>query len=161
MLLASLTMCFLTTFMFTQLSTPLGLGAAVVIFSFFVSLSMALVCYTSWFSLLLFMLFLSGMMIIFIYVCSLASNETHFYSVTFIYLVLAFTFFMAFSYEVNKLMGVSGMLVSSSDSAILMCKVYSFSVYMFIMLLIIYLLITLIVVVKICVISEGPVRIKK
>nr|QQQ88773.1 NADH dehydrogenase subunit 6 [Hyalella tiwanaku] len=161
MLLAFLTMCFLTTFMFTQLSSPLGLGAAVVIFSFFVSVSMALVCYTSWFSLLLFMLFLSGMMIIFIYVCSLASNETHFYSVTFIYLVMAFTFFMVFSYEVNKLMGVSGVLVYMSDSAILMCKVYSFSVYTFIVLLITYLLVTLIVVVKICVISDGPVRIKK
>lgn len=122
---------------------------------------MALTCYTSWFSLLLFILFLSGIIIIFIYVCSLASNETHFYSFNLAYLIIALTVYGVFNNETSKLMVTRSLLISETDRSILIHKVYSFSVYMFIVLLITYLLVTLIVIVKISTVREGPVRTKK
>nr|QQQ88656.1 NADH dehydrogenase subunit 6 [Hyalella tiwanaku] len=161
MLLISLSISVVLACMFTQVSSPLGLAVIVVMFSLFISMNMSLICSTSWFSLLLFMLFLSGMMIIFIYVCSLASNETHFYSFSVIYLVLIFMVLIMFSPVINSLMTVGSDLLSKTDTCILMHKVYSFSVYLFTLALIIYLLITLIVAVKICMVSDGPVRTKK
>nr|QQQ88890.1 NADH dehydrogenase subunit 6 [Hyalella tiwanaku] len=161
MLLISLSVSVVLSCMFTQISSPLGLGIIVIMFSLFISVSMSLVCVTSWFSLLLFMLFLSGMMIVFIYVCSLASNEIHFYSFSVIYLMLSFMALITLSPAINSLMTISSDLFSKTDSCALMYKVYSFSVYLFTLALIIYLLVTLIVVVKICTVSEGPVRTKK
>nr|QQQ88877.1 NADH dehydrogenase subunit 6 [Hyalella kochi] len=161
MLLVFLSMSFISAFMFTQISSPLGLGGVVLIFSFFISLSMSVICVTPWFSLLLFMLFLSGMMIIFIYVCSLASNESHFYLFSLVYLMVLLGVSMLFSAEIDTLAMASSDLWFETEGSSLMYKVYSFSVYLFSVMLIIYLLITLIVVVKISVISESPVRAKK
>nr|QQQ88643.1 NADH dehydrogenase subunit 6 [Hyalella cajasi] len=161
MLSATLSLCLTTVFLFSQMSSPLGMGAVVIIFSFFISLSMSLICTTSWFSLLLFMLFLSGMMIIFMYVCSLASNEAHYYSFGAVYAVLGLLMLSLIGSETSKATAVSGLLSIEAKSSFLMYKIYSFSVYLFAVVLIIYLLITLIAVVKISVVSEGPVRTKK
>nr|QQQ88851.1 NADH dehydrogenase subunit 6 [Hyalella latimana] len=161
MLLVFLSLSFISAFMFTQISSPLGLGGVVIIFSFFVSLSMSVICATPWFSLLLFMLFLSGMMIIFIYVCSLASNESHFYMFSLVYLMALLGVSMLFSGEIDTLVMVSSGLCFEAENSSLMYKVYSFNVYLFSVMLIIYLLITLIAVVKISVVSESPMRAKK
>nr|QQQ88682.1 NADH dehydrogenase subunit 6 [Hyalella kochi] len=161
MLFMSLNLSFISAYMFTMVSSPLGLGIIVIIFSFFISMSMSLLCVTSWFSLLLFMLFLSGMMIIFVYICSLASNENYFYSISVGYLMLLFSLLLLIYPDTNKLMTISSMNYTEMDSAVLMYKVYSFNTYMFAVVLIIYLLITLLAVVKLSVISESPLRSKK
>nr|QQQ88708.1 NADH dehydrogenase subunit 6 [Hyalella sp. n. 1 FZ-2021] len=153
--------CLSLSFMFMQLATPLSLGAIVVVFSFFVSVSMVLICSTPWFSFLLFMLFLSGMMIIFIYVSSLASNELYFYSPYFFILVLLCLSPVLLKNETNKLMNMSDLSASATNNYFIMYKAYSFSVCLFTMLLIIYLLITLIVVVKNSTMEEAPLRAKK
>nr|QQQ88942.1 NADH dehydrogenase subunit 6 [Hyalella cajasi] len=161
MLPATLSLCLTSVFLLSQMSSPLGMGVIVIIFSFFISLSMSLICATSWFSLLLFMLFLSGMMIIFMYVCSLASNEAHYYSFGAVYVVLALLMLSLIGPEISGTAAVSGLLSVEVKSSFLMYKIYSFSVYLFAVMLIVYLLITLIAVVKISAVSEGPVRTKK
>nr|QQQ88799.1 NADH dehydrogenase subunit 6 [Hyalella armata] len=153
--------CLSLSFMFMQLVTPLSLGAIVVVFSFFISVSMVLICSTPWFSFLLFMLFLSGMMIIFIYVSSLASNELYFYSPYFFILALLWLSPVLLKNETNKLMNMSDLSASATNNYFIMYKAYSFSVCLFTMLLIIYLLITLIVVVKNSTMEEAPLRAKK
>nr|QQQ88929.1 NADH dehydrogenase subunit 6 [Hyalella franciscae] len=161
MMLLWLSGCLSLSFMFTQLSTPLSLGALVVVFSFFVSMSMFLLCPSPWFSFLLFMLFLSGMMIIFIYVSSLASNELHFYSPYFFILGLFWVSPIFLKNEMNKLMFMNELSVASMDNYFIMHKMYSFSVCLFTMVMIVYLLITLIVVVKNSTMVEAPLRSKK
>nr|QQQ88669.1 NADH dehydrogenase subunit 6 [Hyalella cajasi] len=161
MLPVTLSLCLTSVFLFSQMSSPLGMGVIVIIFSFFISLSMSLICATSWFSLLLFMLFLSGMMIIFMYVCSLASNEAYYYSFGAAYVVLGLLMLSLIGPEISGAATVSGLLLVEAKSSFLMYKIYSFSIYLFAVVLIVYLLITLIAVVKISAVSEGPVRTKK
>nr|YP_009379689.1 NADH dehydrogenase subunit 6 [Gammarus fossarum]ARQ82008.1 NADH dehydrogenase subunit 6 [Gammarus fossarum] len=61
--------------LFMTLNTPLIMAAVITIQALLVSFSTYNIALTSWFSFILFLVFISAMMIIFVYVSSLASNE--------------------------------------------------------------------------------------
>lgn len=54
---------------------PLAIGLALLMQTLFIALSTGLVAPSFWFSYILFLVFLGGMLVLFIYVASLASNE--------------------------------------------------------------------------------------
>nr|QXU57646.1 NADH dehydrogenase subunit 6 [Cherax punctatus] len=153
--------------LFTTLSHPLSMGLTLLIQTILICILSGLFSSSFWFSYILFLIFLGGMLILFIYVSSLASNES---------------FKMRFS---SGLMVVFSLLITlplvSLDPLLLTSKFYNSSVFLSLsnkinpiylststiysspstsltIFMISYLLLTLIVVVKIINISSSPLR---
>ena len=138
--------------------------------TFFICLLSGFITKTFWFSYVLFLIFLGGILVLFIYVTSLASNEIFNFSLkllTFrlinfglIYLILIFidkniliTYII--NHENNSLTQISNFLIENS---LILNKLYNFPINIITILLIIYLFLTLIAVVKITNVFEGPLR---
>nr|QXT45874.1 NADH dehydrogenase subunit 6 [Cinygmina sp. 07BF96] len=155
---------------FTTMNHPLAMGLVLLCQTLIIALLTGLLAPTFWFSYILFLVFLGGMLVLFIYVTSLASNEM-------------------FSISSQSLIGVSlvgGCLITfsllndpsswlspelseqilqpqtqlMSDLSTLLLKLYSAPSFYLTLLLVVYLFLTLIAVVTITQIHEGPLRSK-
>nr|UEV85631.1 NADH dehydrogenase subunit 6 [Thalamita sima] len=153
------------SFLFTRLVHPLSMGLTLLIQTILISLAAGLATYSYWFSYILFMIFLGGMLVLFIYVTSLASNE----SFSFSYSTLAASLIILFSLVPLTLiwdyffnMFSAQLPLSSLDmetsNVFIISWIYSINLMNFTLFIIIYLLLTLIVVVKITNLFKGPLR---
>nr|YP_002808533.1 NADH dehydrogenase subunit 6 [Scylla olivacea]ACO07213.1 NADH dehydrogenase subunit 6 [Scylla olivacea]ADK72520.1 NADH dehydrogenase subunit 6 [Scylla serrata] len=151
--------------LFTRLVHPLSMGLTLLIQTILISLSAGLMTYTYWFSYILFMIFLGGMLVLFIYVTSLASNE----SFSFSYSSLAFSIsliliFIPLSIFYDPLLNETltnsplSSLTLNSSNVFIISWIYSTNLMNFTLFIILYLLLTLIVVVKISNLFKGPLR---
>nr|YP_009112544.1 NADH dehydrogenase subunit 6 [Paranephrops planifrons]CEK40194.1 NADH dehydrogenase subunit 6 [Paranephrops planifrons] len=153
--------------LFTALTHPLSMGLILLIQTTLICIASGLFNSSFWFSYILFLIFLGGMLIIFIYIASLASNEAfkiNFFFSLFILppslislllimldpFILPSNFFL-FSPQMFFNNKINFSLTASST-------IYSSSSLLLTSFMIMYLLFTLIVVVKIINISCGPLR---
>nr|URX54120.1 NADH dehydrogenase subunit 6 [Cryptotermes sp. 6 AB-2022a] len=155
-----LTMSTLSGMAFTQMNHPLAMGMMLLLQTAMMCLISGLMHQSFWFQYILFMVFIGGMLVLFIYVASLASNEM-------------------FSMSTKMMMTLMGMMTAStmiknqpilnssdstmynttSDEIILMTsKLYNQPSGTLTILAALYLLMTLVVVVKITNVSKGPLR---
>jgi NADH-ubiquinone oxidoreductase chain 6 len=146
---------------FLQLSRPLRLGAVVVAFSLLARLSIYLISPTVWFSLLLVLLFLSGIMVIFVYVASLAHNEPYLYHLSYGLLTIILISSVFILSEKREWGFLRELRLTDLSPHFIVYKAYSFGIYLFTALIIVYLFIRLVVVVKLATSREVPLRIKK
>lgn len=153
---------FLTAVFFILLRTPLRLGLTVALLSFFVSIIIVLLMPSSWFSFLLLIVFLSGIMVLFVYVASLASNEIFTSSwAELLVIILGSVLIITIITYKNPFISSERGLDLNRINSYLVYKIYSSQLYSFTLLLITYLLVVLIVVVKNATIRESPLRSKK
>lgn len=125
---------------------------------------------TFWFSYVLFLVFLGGILVLFIYVTSLASNEIFTFSIKIITLSLSlltfiviFTFFLDSSHlssliintEIQSLVTLETFI---NEDSLNLNKLYNYPTNIITLLLINYLFLTLIAAVKITNIFQGPLR---
>lgn len=126
-----------------------------------------------WFSYSLFLIFMGGILILFMYITSLASNEIFKFSFNTKY-VFFFCFFIFFCIFICFLIDYKNFLlnlIKNQDSAratilknlsllnnLMLNKIFNFPVNMLSILLINYLFLTLIARVKITYIFKGPLR---
>nr|BBN79995.1 NADH dehydrogenase subunit 6 [Grandidierella rubroantennata] len=117
---------------------------------------------TTWMAYILMMVFLSGMMVIFIYMTSLSSNEPFNFSP---YMMIIMVFFnLLFPFFIFKknflLMENSNLLLNTNFpfSLEMVYKTYSVTSWELTLCLIIYLFVTLIVSVKISSMKSGPLK---
>nr|UGN61651.1 NADH dehydrogenase subunit 6 [Cryptocercus wolongensis] len=61
--------------MFTQMNHPLAMGMMLLIQTILVCLMSGMMSQSFWFAYIMFLIFIGGMLVLFIYVTSLASNE--------------------------------------------------------------------------------------
>nr|YP_010952875.1 NADH dehydrogenase subunit 6 [Quadrella coronata]WMQ53295.1 NADH dehydrogenase subunit 6 [Quadrella coronata] len=155
----------LLSFLFTQASHPLMLGMILLLQTILISVTAGISTFSFWFSYILFMIFLGGMLVLFIYVASLASNEYFFISFKmfkfyfFILMLLTLLYFFLdplFTPFLSSLPSSSIYNYASTPSNI--SWIYSTSFMKFTLFIIMYLLLTLIVVVKIANFTKGPLR---
>nr|QGT77319.1 NADH dehydrogenase subunit 6 [Tenuipotamon yuxiense] len=156
-------MIIVLSFLFTQTSHPLAMGILLLIQTLVITLSAGLATYSFWFSYTLFLIFLGGMLVLFIYVASLASNESFVYSVTLINITLISSLGLPYFFLDPILFSSFSNLATSS------IKIYSSTAHTtswifntpsmyFTFFIISYLLLTLLVVVKIISLFKGPLR---
>nr|YP_010952810.1 NADH dehydrogenase subunit 6 [Trapezia rufopunctata]WMQ53230.1 NADH dehydrogenase subunit 6 [Trapezia rufopunctata] len=156
---------FLLSISFTQLKHPLALGLNLLIQTISISIISGTSTYSFWFSYILFMIFLGGMLVLFIYVASLASNEPFFFSMKSLSIYCA-CFFMSelFLYftDLVLLPHISSLPTSSISSNLstpfFISWIYNNNFMSFTLFIILYLLLTLIVVVKITNFTKSPLR---
>nr|YP_010046670.1 NADH dehydrogenase subunit 6 [Ochlerotatus nigrithorax]QPJ78601.1 NADH dehydrogenase subunit 6 [Ochlerotatus nigrithorax] len=169
MMIFIMLMSFITSFIFMQMKHPLAMGLMLLIQTFLTSLLTGMYVKTFWFSYVLFLIFMGGMLVLFIYVTSLSSNEMFSMSFKLTFVVsLMIMIFMVFSFFMDKtiienFINNNEMAQFFSDSLmpenlIELNKMYNFPTNLITLLLINYLFLTLLVTVKITKKNYGPLR---
>nr|QXG19248.1 NADH dehydrogenase subunit 6 [Drosophila guttifera] len=162
---------FMFTIIFINMIHPLAMGLTLLIQTVLICLITGLMTKSFWFSYILFLIFLGGMLVLFIYVTSLASNEMFNLSIklTLISLIMLFLALMIsfiidknssmFIFLNNEMENISNLNSYITENSLSLNKLYNFPTNFMTILLMNYLLITLIVVVKITNMQKGPLRI--
>nr|YP_009183781.1 NADH dehydrogenase subunit 6 [Limonius californicus]ALN96475.1 NADH dehydrogenase subunit 6 [Limonius californicus] len=158
-----LTLSMSMTFIF--LSHPLSMGLILLIQAVLIAVITGMMSLNFWFSYILFMIMIGGMLVLFIYMTSVASNEKFVFSMklTLMISVMISTLLVPiimdpypnYTLSMNNDMTNSSMMVMFSMS---LSKYLNFPSNWIMITMIIYLLVTLIAVVKITNITYGPLR---
>nr|AFQ62431.1 NADH dehydrogenase subunit 6 [Cheironitis sp. MJTNT-2012]ALO77481.1 NADH deshydrogenase subunit 6 [Dorcus parallelipipedus]ANJ70386.1 NADH dehydrogenase subunit 6 [Dorcus parallelipipedus]UPX88750.1 NADH dehydrogenase subunit 6 [Dorcus parallelipipedus] len=142
---------------------PLSMGVLLLIQATMIALITGWMNLTFWYSYILLLIMIGGMLVLFMYMTSVASNEKFKYSLplAMMYLLLIITLII-FSISTDQWFMNSGIMISENlkliFSLLSLNKFLNFPAIMISVLLIIYLLITLIVVIKIASFKQGPLR---
>nr|QZP41143.1 NADH dehydrogenase subunit 6 [Geoscapheus dilatatus]QZP41156.1 NADH dehydrogenase subunit 6 [Geoscapheus dilatatus] len=162
MKLIFMTMSSLLSILFTQMNHPLAMGLILLIQTIMISMITGLSTQSFWFSYVLFLIFIGGMLILFIYITSLASNEMFIMSTKLLYLMMMIMPSLVFLMKMNFLNLTNQeslmFLMINNSTPLPLLKLYSYPTGTLTIMMAIYLLITLIAVVKIINIFSGPLR---
>nr|AVM84933.1 NADH dehydrogenase subunit 6 [Anopheles gambiae]AVM85466.1 NADH dehydrogenase subunit 6 [Anopheles gambiae]AVM85609.1 NADH dehydrogenase subunit 6 [Anopheles gambiae]AVM85622.1 NADH dehydrogenase subunit 6 [Anopheles gambiae] len=163
-------MCLIMSFIFMQMKHPLSMGLMLLIQTFLTCLITGIYVKSFWFSYVLFLIFLGGMLILFIYVTSLSSNEmfTMSFKLTMFSLIL-FSLSMVIFFILDKTL-IEQFIINMemekfsmtnnliNENILSLNKMYNFPTNLITLLLINYLFLTLLVTVKITKKFYGPLR---
>nr|YP_009567881.1 NADH dehydrogenase subunit 6 [Sitona obsoletus]QBF03817.1 NADH dehydrogenase subunit 6 [Sitona obsoletus] len=165
MLLFLIIMSWTFSMIFVFLNHPLSFGLILLLQTITTAMSCSILNFDSWFSYILFLIMIGGMLVLFIYMTSVASDEKFKFSnkifcmFSFIWLVLSLT--LMFSDNFLSMMDTFYYdLINQSMYNIDLSKnkYMNYPSVLIIMLMILYLLITLIAIVKITKFKAGPLR---
>nr|WEG23095.1 NADH dehydrogenase subunit 6 [Zenillia sp. 2 HNL-2023a] len=160
---------FMFNFIFLFMKHPLAMGLTLLIQTLLISMLSGMISKTFWFSYILFLIFIGGMLVLFIYVTSLASNEM--FSMSIKLMIISFTMFMIFmfmlyfmdknmllQYKNTEIMPIFNLNSYITENSLSINKLYNYPTNLLTILLMNYLLITLIIIVKITKMFKGPLR---
>nr|AXS65277.1 NADH dehydrogenase subunit 6 [Cerambycidae sp. 6 KM-2017] len=159
-------MSILMSIIFPLVNHPLTLGLILLIQTIIISLITGLMNLNFWFSYIVFLIMVGGMLILFIYMTSIASNEKFKFSSKLFMLMMPLTIIMTMFLLMDKFLMNTSMInyelinqtLNTPNFNLTLNKFVNWPLNMNFMLIIIYLLITLIMVVKITNIQYGPLR---
>lgn len=158
-------------FLFTQIKHPISIGLILLTQTFFICLITGSLIKTFWFSYVLFLIFIGGILVLFIYITSLASNEIFNFStktfliITFLLLTTILIIFFINdlpyfnSFSINaEIIPIINEINFIKENSLNLNKLYNFPTNILTLLLINYLFLTLIIIVKITNNFFGPLR---
>nr|YP_010372455.1 NADH dehydrogenase subunit 6 [Parantica melaneus]UPA56409.1 NADH dehydrogenase subunit 6 [Parantica melaneus] len=148
---------------------PLSMGLLILIQTLLLCIISGMIINTYWFSYILFLIFLGGLLVLFIYVSSIASNEMFKFINFNIFIFIFIILFSSIMYNLNlkwlifffndEMMNFfSNFMFFNNENKINLSKLYNNNTFYLMLMMIIYLYITLIAVVKITNIFFGPLR---
>nr|YP_009317204.1 NADH dehydrogenase subunit 6 [Stathmopoda auriferella]AOX13386.1 NADH dehydrogenase subunit 6 [Stathmopoda auriferella] len=153
------------------LNHPLSVGFLILIQTTIICIISGLFINTYWFSYILFLTFLGGLLVLFIYVSSIASNELFNFNLfskkTFLMFLLLLLFFSLtlnfywknFFFNSNDMKNLFDyFFFFNNENKLNLFKLYNNQNFLMMIMLIIYLFITLLAIVKITNIFYGPLR---
>nr|AYR05177.1 NADH dehydrogenase subunit 6 [Coleoptera sp. ACP-2013]AYR05231.1 NADH dehydrogenase subunit 6 [Coleoptera sp. ACP-2013] len=159
------------TLTFIFMNHPLSMGLILLIQTLLISLISSMYSYTYWFSYILFLVMVGGMLVLFIYMTSLASNEMFNFSMKIMFFITFSIMFTILSYFLidymimNPLFKNSNMMemlnnffIMKNENLISLNMIYNQPNNLITLMLVNYLFLTLIAVVKITDINYGPLR---
>nr|YP_008144685.1 NADH dehydrogenase subunit 6 [Ischnura pumilio]AGO19363.1 NADH dehydrogenase subunit 6 [Ischnura pumilio] len=168
--MSQLLFLFLSVFnssIFMLMKHPMSMGVTLLIQTVFVCLTTNNMAQNAWFSYILFLVFLGGMLVLFVYMTSVASNElfmkNKIYSFIILFLfngVIMMTFMLVDPMLLNN-NSEENMMISKMDDhykSSLMASLFNYPNNLLTIFMVIYLFLTLIVVVKITESHQGPLR---
>nr|YP_010533721.1 NADH dehydrogenase subunit 6 [Sabethes bipartipes]UXX46872.1 NADH dehydrogenase subunit 6 [Sabethes bipartipes] len=164
-----ISICFIISFIFMQMKHPLAMGLTLLIQTCLISLILGIFTQTFWFSYILFLIFLGGMLILFIYVTSLSSNEMFSFSMKLSILFWTFIIFSFFLFLIMDKLFIENFSLNLEMSSLInfnfmnenlisLNKMYNFPTNLITIVLINYLFLTLLMTVKITKKNYGPLR---
>nr|QWB85841.1 NADH dehydrogenase subunit 6 [Dynamostes audax] len=151
-----------TTFLF--LNHPLSFGLIIICQTIMISIITGTLNFSFWFSYIIFLIMVGGMLILFMYMTSIASNEKFKLSYPLTLFVTSMILMglildTLIDKNLTKMMFKNEYLLNSTNTEnLMMIKYFNFPNNLIYIMMIIYLLITLIMVVKITNIKYGPLR---
>nr|QTF74914.1 NADH dehydrogenase subunit 6 [Colasposoma dauricum] len=149
------------SFTFILLNHPLSMGLFLLIMTVMTSLTTGLMNTTFWFSYILFLVMIGGMLILFIYMTSVASNEKFKFSFKIMYFSMSI-FMISVMLNMNQNLKLKEINSFNNFNNLMTMNLKYFSPSMKFILIfsMIYLLITLIMTVYITKKNMGPLRSK-
>nr|QZK21594.1 NADH dehydrogenase subunit 6 [Amitermes sp. ANIC 0778] len=155
-----MSMSTMTSLMFTQMKHPLAMGLMLLIQTTMVCLISGTMYSSFWFSYILFMIMIGGMLVLFMYMTSLASNEMFSPSNKMLMtslMLLPILMYMMPTVTNNKEMNMHSTMMEN-EMLTTTTVMYNQMMGTMTTLLVLYMLLTLIVVVNIINVSKGPLR---
>nr|YP_010954794.1 NADH dehydrogenase subunit 6 [Hemisodorcus derelictus]WMW30179.1 NADH dehydrogenase subunit 6 [Hemisodorcus derelictus] len=141
---------------------PLSLGLLLLIQSTLIALISGWMNITFWYSYILLLIMIGGMLVLFLYMTSVASNEKFKFSLPLLFIFTLLMLILIPSNFMDQWFTSSKILISENIfftfSLLSLNKFLNFPAIMISVMLIIYLLITLIVVISISKFKQGPLR---
>nr|QWZ46424.1 NADH dehydrogenase subunit 6 [Stenomorpha consobrina] len=151
----------LITMIFMSLTHPLSMGMMLLLQTLLISLITGNYSFNFWFSYILFLILIGGMMILFMYMTSIASNEKFYFNIKYLMFLLSLTlaFIIPSIYfnmnTTNNEIIMQNLNMTMNQSFIKYINHPSSMILIFMMM---YLLLTMIAAVKITNFKQGPVR---
>nr|AXS65508.1 NADH dehydrogenase subunit 6 [Elateroidea sp. 8 KM-2017] len=134
---------------------PISLGLVLLIQSLMISINSSFLSNNSWFSYILFIIMIGGLMIIFIYMTSISNNLK--FKIKIKEFIMFLTLTSISFYIKNNLNINSNKLFNENEISYFLLKFFSSNKFL-IIFLISYLFITLIAISKLTLINSGPLR---
>nr|WGL39506.1 NADH dehydrogenase subunit 6 [Typhlodessus monteithi] len=162
---------FSMSIMFLFMNHPMSMGFTLMIQTVLISLITSMYSYSFWFSYILFLIMIGGMLILFMYMTSLASNEKFKFSLNSMILMLMIlllnmlmflmidkmSMYMMFkTFNMNEM--INNIISFKNENILTLNMMYNNPNFMITILLINYLFLTLIMVVKITKSNSGSLR---
>nr|AMX74014.1 NADH dehydrogenase subunit 6 [Scydosella musawasensis] len=148
----------LTSMLFIFMKHPLSMGLMLMINTILISISTNLMNWTSWFSYLLFLIMVGGMLILFMYMTSIASNHKFLFNMNWIMLMTLSPMIYIMHNYLTKYYNTNYKNYFNKYETELIIKITNFPNNIILAMVIIYLLITLIAVVKITNFKKSTFR---
>nr|YP_005255134.1 NADH dehydrogenase subunit 6 [Fergusonina taylori]ADY86001.1 NADH dehydrogenase subunit 6 [Fergusonina taylori] len=160
----------ISSFIFYSMNHPMAMGLTLMIQTMLTCCMTGLISKTFWFSYILFLIFLGGMLILFIYMTSIASNEMFSLSnKMFMNYVIWFLMNLLIILMIDKplfmmnlhnieMMNNCDDLSFMPENFLMLNKLYNFPTNLINIMLMNYLLMTLVATIKITNIFYGPLR---
>nr|ALO70465.1 NADH deshydrogenase subunit 6 [Crataraea suturalis] len=154
---------FILSFIFLFLNHPMTLGLTLLIQTIIIAMITGMLNINFWFSYILFLIMVGGLLVLFIYMTSIASNEMFNYSnnifIMMMIIIFMITMMNLFSdkFFINYFYSMYENIYFMKHNMSLM-KFFNYPSMLMIFFMIIYLFITLIAIVKITKIEHGPLR---
>nr|UKE80210.1 NADH dehydrogenase subunit 6 [Zonitis atripennis] len=150
----------LFSLVFLTLTHPLSLGLVLLAQTTIISLISGMLSYNFWFSYILFLIMIGGMLILFIYMTSIASNEKFSFNLKTMSLMMMIplTIMIPLSITFSTDSVTWNTMTNNSAVEISMIKYTFMPMNMLLMFMIMYLFITMIAIVKIIDKNNGPLR---
>nr|YP_010580837.1 NADH dehydrogenase subunit 6 [Euwallacea interjectus]UZT26983.1 NADH dehydrogenase subunit 6 [Euwallacea interjectus] len=155
--------CLLST-LFIFLKNPLSKGYILLMMTISISLFSSQMYLNSWFGYILFLIMVGGILVAFIYMTSVASNEKFKFPKTFNMLMFMSIFLIVIMASMKltiETLDLSMVMTSQelvSNNKMSLSKIFSNPMSLIPLALMSYLLLTLILVVKMTDLSKGPIR---
>nr|YP_010481021.1 NADH dehydrogenase subunit 6 [Perula sp. 1 HFZ-2022c]UVN16543.1 NADH dehydrogenase subunit 6 [Perula sp. 1 HFZ-2022c] len=154
------------------LNHPLSMGLLILLQTILTCLYSGILTKTYWFSYILFLTFLGGLLVLFIYVSSIASNEMFnffynkfwilYFNISLFFLMMLMFMNLKFNFinfstnlEMNNFFNL---FFFNNENSINLSKLYNNQTFKLMIMMMIYLFITLIAIIKITNIFFGPLR---
>nr|WNL53793.1 NADH dehydrogenase subunit 6 [Nasutitermes sp. 1 MLW-2023a]WNL53806.1 NADH dehydrogenase subunit 6 [Nasutitermes sp. 1 MLW-2023a]WNL53819.1 NADH dehydrogenase subunit 6 [Nasutitermes sp. 1 MLW-2023a] len=155
-----MSMSTMTSLMFTQMKHPMAMGLMLLMQTIMICLISGTMYSSFWFSYILFMIMIGGMLVLFMYMTSLASNEMFSPSNKMLMIssiTLPILTCMMPTLTNNKEMNMHATMMENEITTTT-TVMYNQMMGTMTTMLVIYMLLTLIVVVNIINVSKGPLR---
>nr|YP_010925307.1 NADH dehydrogenase subunit 6 [Sigara lateralis]WKD80510.1 NADH dehydrogenase subunit 6 [Sigara lateralis] len=149
----------LISIIFPSLSHPLSMGLMLIIQTLNVSLIVGMMIKSFWFSYVFVMIMLSGALVLFIYMSSIASNEKFNMSTTLMYsmiMIIVINIMLSMYYDPSTM----NLFNQATHQLSSLNKLFSIQNMMITIMLASYLFLTMIAINYIVNINEGPLRSK-
>nr|YP_011010430.1 NADH dehydrogenase subunit 6 [Metrocoris tenuicornis]WPW47045.1 NADH dehydrogenase subunit 6 [Metrocoris tenuicornis] len=140
---------------------PLSMGFNLIIMTILLSMMMNIIMKYSWYSYILTLVMMGGMLVLFMYMASVASNEMMKFSMKTMFMMM-FIMIMTTMIMKNELYLNMNMIIPTIENQqnLSMMKLFNMKTFMITIMLAMYLLITMIYVIYITNSFEGPMRMK-
>nr|AOY39341.1 NADH dehydrogenase subunit 6 [Uleiota sp. BMNH 833935] len=156
----------LMNILFIFMIHPLSIGSILMIQTILTSMLSGLMSLNFWFSYIMLLIMIGGMLVLFMYMTSVASNEKFKFSSKLMFLCLTSIIIITLpmimlDYYFTNFINVSEMTLNQSLKLDFLTSLNKFLTYPtsnIYLLLIIYLFITLIAIIKISSINNGPLK---
>nr|QOL00566.1 NADH dehydrogenase subunit 6 [Choroedocus violaceipes] len=154
---------------FIKLSHPMSMMIFIILQTLFIGLMTGTIMESFWLSYILFLTFLGGMLVLFIYITSIASNEMFQPKlITMVFTMMMWVIIMFILIIMNKMMFLDFLKntettnintpINFQEMTLSIGKLYNNPTFIITMMMMIYLFLALLAVVKITNINQGPIR---